>query len=67
MLEDEHARDMCMRFAEMETRLGEVDRARAVYGHCSQMSDPRVTNFNLTTIATEEILKSPQDCLCATL
>jgi pre-mRNA-splicing factor SYF1 len=22
--------------------LGEIDRARAVYGHCSQMCDPRV-------------------------
>ena len=26
----------------METKLGEIDRARAIYGHCAQMSDPRV-------------------------
>lgn len=34
---------MCIRFSEMETRLGEIDRARAIYGHCSQMCDPRIT------------------------
>jgi pre-mRNA-splicing factor SYF1 len=31
-----------MRFAELESKLGEIDRARAIYGHCSQMCDPRV-------------------------
>merc|ERR1712183_272318 len=34
---------MCIRFAEMETKLGEIDRARAIYSHASQMCDPRVT------------------------
>lgn len=43
VLPEESAREMCMRFAEMETKLGEVDRARAIYAHCSQMCDPRVT------------------------
>ena len=33
---------MSMRFAELETKLGEIDRARAIYSHCSQMCDPRV-------------------------
>ena len=33
---------MCIRFAEMETKLGEIDRARVIYGHCSQMCDPRI-------------------------
>ena len=41
-LEDQEAADMCLRFADMETKLGEIDRARAIYGHCSQMCDPRV-------------------------
>ena len=27
----------------METKLGEIDRARAIYSHTSQMCDPRVT------------------------
>ena len=34
---------MIIRFAEMETKLGEIDRARAIYSHASQMCDPRVT------------------------
>merc|ERR1712012_1027508 len=43
VLEDMEASDMCLRFADMETKLGEIDRARAIYGHCSQMCDPRVS------------------------
>lgn len=35
---------MCIRFADMETKLGEIDRARAIYAHCSQICDPRVTS-----------------------
>lgn len=42
VLTEENAREMCLRFAEMETKLGEIDRARAIYAHCSQMCDPRV-------------------------
>ncbi|EZA47443.1 Pre-mRNA-splicing factor SYF1 [Ooceraea biroi] len=44
VLNDENTREMCLRFAEMETKLGEVDRARAIYAHCSQICDPRVTS-----------------------
>lgn len=42
-LPDTQARDMCLKFAEMERRLGEIDRARAIYGHASQFCDPRTT------------------------
>jgi pre-mRNA-splicing factor SYF1 len=42
-LPDREARDMCLKFAEMERRLGEIDRARAIYGHASQFCDPRIT------------------------
>lgn len=43
-LEDERAvRSMCLRYAELERKLGEIDRARAIYSHCSQMCDPRVS------------------------
>ena len=42
-LPDQEARDMCLKFAEMERRLGEIDRARAIYGHASQFCDPRTT------------------------
>ena len=35
-------REICMRYADMERKLGEIDRARAIYVHCSQMCDPKV-------------------------
>lgn len=40
-LPDIEAKDMCLKFADMEKRLGEIDRARAIYGHASQFCDPR--------------------------
>lgn len=40
-LPDKEAKDMCLKFAEMERRLGEIERARAIYGHGSQFCDPR--------------------------
>ncbi|KAL8639480.1 MAG: hypothetical protein Q9228_003485 [Teloschistes exilis] len=42
-LPDKEARDMCLKFAEVERRLGEIDRARAIYGHASQFCDPRTS------------------------
>jgi pre-mRNA-splicing factor SYF1 len=33
---------MCLRFAALERKLGEIDRARAVYAHASQFCDPRI-------------------------
>lgn len=41
-LPDKDAAGMCVKFAEMERRLGEIDRARAIWGHASQFCDPRV-------------------------
>ena len=43
ILPDREAKDICLKFAEMERRLGEIDRARAIYGHGSQFCDPRTT------------------------
>nr|CAB3267779.1 pre-mRNA-splicing factor SYF1 [Phallusia mammillata] len=46
LLPDQHARDFCIRFADLEKKLGEIDRARAIYAHCSQICDPRTSaNF----------------------
>ena len=47
-LPDAEAKDMCLKFADMEKRLGEIDRARAIYGHASQFCDPR-TNGDFWT------------------
>ncbi|KAL7424970.1 pre-mRNA-splicing factor syf1 [Cryptotrichosporon argae] len=42
-LPDRETATMCRRFAQMERKLGEIDRARALYAHASQFCDPRVT------------------------
>ncbi|KAI9848069.1 MAG: pre-mRNA-splicing factor syf1 [Sclerophora amabilis] len=41
-LPDKEATEMCLKLADMERRLGEIDRARVVFGHASQFCDPRV-------------------------
>lgn len=38
---DKQVRDFCMRYANIETKLGEYDRARAIFTHCAQFCDPR--------------------------
>eukprot|EP00903_Cladosiphon_okamuranus_P006058 g5973.t1 len=40
-LNEEGAREMCVAFAMVEQKLGEIDRARAVFSHGSQFADPR--------------------------
>lgn len=37
------AKDMCLDFIAVELKLGEVDRARALYAYGSQFSDPRTS------------------------
>lgn len=32
-----------MRYSAMEKALGEIDRARAIYAHASEVCDPRVS------------------------
>lgn len=45
VLQDKDARLMCLRYADMERKLGEIDRARAIFAHGSQFCDPRVCIF----------------------
>ena len=42
ILPDAQTAQMCLRFANLERKLGEIDRARAIYAHASQFCDPRV-------------------------
>ncbi|SCZ96547.1 BZ3500_MvSof-1268-A1-R1_Chr8-2g10286 [Microbotryum saponariae] len=41
-LPDRQTAHMCLRFAALERKLGEIDRARAIFAHASQFCDPRV-------------------------
>ncbi|CAI5516389.1 unnamed protein product [Closterium sp. Naga37s-1] len=40
-LPDGDVKRMCLRYAALERRLGEIDRARAIFVHASQLADPR--------------------------
>lgn len=62
-LGEDNAREMCLRFAEMETKLGEIDRARAIYAHCSQMCDPRVTTVFWNTWKEFEVRHGNEDTM----
>lgn len=42
VLPDKQTAEMCLRFAALERKLGEIDRARTIYAHASQFCDPRV-------------------------
>lgn len=62
-LPEEKSREMCVRFSEMETKLGEIDRARAIYAHCSQMCDPRITSDFWQTWKDFEIRHGNEDTM----
>lgn len=40
-LSDKDSKIMCLKYADLEKSLGEIDRARALYRHASMFSDPR--------------------------
>ncbi|KAN0075349.1 hypothetical protein V8E55_011372 [Tylopilus felleus] len=42
VLPDKQTAEMSLQFAALERKLGEIDRARAIYAHASQFCDPRV-------------------------
>lgn len=60
-LPDKEARDMCLKFADMEKRLGEIDRARAIYGHASQFCDPRTSPSFWSTWESFEVQHGNED------
>ncbi|XP_023241197.1 pre-mRNA-splicing factor SYF1-like [Centruroides sculpturatus] len=62
-LPDSQAREMCLRFADLERKLGEIDRARAIYAHCSQMCDPRTTSEFWQTWKEFEIRHGNEDTM----
>uniref|UniRef100_A0A8D2E4F0 XPA binding protein 2 n=1 Tax=Sciurus vulgaris TaxID=55149 RepID=A0A8D2E4F0_SCIVU len=63
VLSDEHAREMCLRFADMECKLGEIDRARAIYSFCSQICDPRTTGAFWQTWKEFEVRHGNEDTI----
>jgi pre-mRNA-splicing factor SYF1 len=43
VLLDKEAKEICLQFDDMERRVGEIDRSRAIYAHGSQFADPRTS------------------------
>lgn len=41
-LPDAEAASVCLQYAQLEVKLGEIDRARAIYSYSAQLCDPRV-------------------------
>merc|ERR1719427_1475843 len=50
-----------MRYADMETKLGEIGRARGIYSHGSQMCDPRLTPLYWKTWHDFEVKHGNED------
>lgn len=40
-LPDKDVKTMCMKYAELEKSLGEIDRARGIYQHAADFAEPR--------------------------
>ncbi|KAL8138002.1 hypothetical protein V2J09_004003 [Rumex salicifolius] len=40
-LPDKDVKTMCLKYAELEKNLGEIDRSRAIFSYASQFADPR--------------------------
>jgi pre-mRNA-splicing factor SYF1 len=60
-LPDRQTAEMCLRFAALERKLGEIDRARAIYAHASQFCDPRVNPHFWTEWNSFEIETGSED------
>ncbi|OMJ26433.1 Pre-mRNA-splicing factor syf1 [Smittium culicis] len=43
LADEQQALSMCLEYLQLETKLGEIDRARALFGYGSQFADPRVS------------------------
>ena len=61
VLPDRQTAEMCLRFAALERKLGEIDRARAIYAHASQFCDPRVNPHFWTEWNSFEIETGSED------
>src|SRR5258708_22370173 len=61
VLPDRQTAKMCLRFAALERKLGEIDRARAIYAHASQFCDPRTNPEFWTEWHTFEIDTGSED------
>ncbi|CAL1374331.1 unnamed protein product [Linum trigynum] len=60
-LPDKDVKKMCLKYAELEKNLGEIDRARGIYGFASQFADPRSDQDFWTKWHAFEVLHGNED------
>ncbi|KAG9082328.1 pre-mRNA-splicing factor syf1, partial [Ceratobasidium sp. UAMH 11750] len=60
-LPNKQTAEMCLRFAQLERKLGEIDRARAIFAHASQFCDPRTASEFWKAWNTFEIETGSED------
>jgi hypothetical protein len=63
VLSDRQTAKMCLCFAALERKLGEIDRARAIYAHASQFCDPQTNPEFWAEWHTFEIDTGSEDTL----
>ena len=60
-LPDAHVKSMCLKYSALEKRLGEVDRARAIYQYGAQFCDPRTEQAYWSTWSEFEVAHGNQE------
>ncbi|MBW0483088.1 hypothetical protein O181_022803 [Austropuccinia psidii MF-1] len=60
-LPNQQTAEMCLRFASLEQKMGEIDRARAIYAYASQFCDPRTSPQFWETYHNFEIQHGSED------
>nr|XP_039330604.1 pre-mRNA-splicing factor SYF1-like [Saimiri boliviensis boliviensis] len=63
VLSDEHAPEMCLRFADMGCKLGQINRTRAIYSFCSKICNPRTTGAFWQTWKDFEVRHGKEDTI----
>jgi pre-mRNA-splicing factor SYF1 len=66
-LPEKNIKDMCLKYADIERKLGEVDRARAIYVHASQFCDPRSVEVRFTRGEFKPLLLLSHRCAAGLL
>ncbi|KAJ1369646.1 hypothetical protein KIN20_031146 [Parelaphostrongylus tenuis] len=63
VLPEDSSRELSLRFAQMERTLGEIDRARAIFAHASEICDPKIHGQFWDTWMDFEVKHGNEDTL----
>ncbi|PIO60400.1 hypothetical protein TELCIR_18102 [Teladorsagia circumcincta] len=63
VLPEDSSRELSLRYAQMERTLGEIDRARAIFAHASEICDPKIHGQFWDTWMDFEVKHGNEDTL----